>query len=139
MDDVEVKLSPARVTQVAAEDDSFPVGVEKRSETGSAVASNLALLAAVGVHNEQLQSRGPHQSLAQQSPVVFDFFGIGGMMGPVDDLFPVGGKKAASIIPHLLGQPLCVLAIGFHRVEFQVPVAEGGKDDLLSVAGDGGL
>src|SRR5262249_15692931 len=61
------------------------------------------------------------------------------MLRTVNNLLPVVGKEGSAIIAKLMGQLADMAALSVHRVNFEVSIAHGGKNDALSIAADGGF
>src|SRR5262249_38031463 len=138
-DQPELEVAPFRVAHVGREDDPFPVGGEVRSEVGGAVGGDGVVGGAVGVHDANLQAPRGVGGAGEVLAISGQVFRRLRMVGAVDDLFAVVGVEGAAVVARRVGQPDDARAVGVHRVDLQVPVARGCEDDLLPVAGDGGL
>jgi hypothetical protein len=111
-----------------------PSGWKKGGEVRSAVIGDLADVAAVGVHDEELHAGGADQMVAEELAVLLQFSTLG-VVGAVDDLLPVEAEEGAAVVAWSKGQAAQVGAIQRAGVKLQVTVSRGGKDD--AVAGGG--
>src|SRR2546422_891001 len=139
IDQIKIEVTAAGVGHVGGEDDALAVRMEKRRKVGGAVARHLPLVAAIGLHYENLEALRAQKGSLEQLLIIGLLLGRLRVEGAIDDLLAIGGEKWPSIVAQLSGQATHVLAVRSHCVDVEVAVAQGSENNLLAVARDSGL
>src|SRR3989442_14286049 len=117
IDQIKIEVAPVGVGHVGGEDDALAVRMEKRRKVGGAVARHLPLVAAIGLHYENLEALRGQKGRLNQVLIMGLLLGRFRVEGAIDDLLAIGGEKWPSIVAQLSGQATHVLAVRIHCVD----------------------
>src|SRR5688500_969249 len=98
VDEVQVKITAARILVIRRENDPRTIGSEERSEVGAAEVGDLTLVRAIGVHDPDLHLVRADHLLAEEIAVGAKLGRVGRMVGAIHDLASVGREEWPSVI-----------------------------------------
>src|SRR2546425_3232073 len=139
IDQIKIEVAAVGVGHVGGEDDALAVRMEKRRKVGGAVARHLPLVAAIGLHYENLEALRAQKGSLEQLLIIGLLLGRLRVEGAIGDLLAIGGEKWPSIVAQISGQATQALAVRIHCVDVEVAVAQRSETNLLAVARDSGL
>ena len=114
------------------------VGMPGRREVGAAEFGHLPEVRAVAVHHEELERRRTPEPFLQQAAILVELCAGAEQAAAERDLLAVPREERSAVGPGPVRQPAHVRAVGLHRIDLHVAVADAGEHDQ-AVRRDRGL
>lgn len=133
IDQEKIEVSRARILVVGCEDDSATIDGPGWSEVGAPEVCDLALVTAIGVHDEELDFARTNEAVFEKGIVLRKFRGIGRVVRSIDDFRAVRRPPRSTVVSRRTREAFDVRPIDVHDVDVEVPIFERREDDAFAV------